>query len=239
VPPQPTPPPHRRAAPPRPAKARGRTCSCRLVKAGRRHVKRCTTRSAKRKAGATTKKSAPATRPASSTTAPSAGGPGPNPPAPIGPCANADLLPGQGTVDQLRDATVCLVNQERAKAGLGALGTVSSMQTAADRYSLRMVVERFFDHVAPDGSDLLGRLMGVGYVQSGSAYKLGENIGYGTGSLGTPAAMVRAWMASPGHRANILTPDFRNSGVGVAIGIPAPASNTPAGATYTQDFGTL
>ena len=45
---------------------------------------------------------------------------------------------------------------------------------------------------------------------------------------------MRAWMASPGHRANVLRRSFRELGIGIAAGMPTdPAS----GATYTADYG--
>jgi uncharacterized protein YkwD len=46
-------------------------------------------------------------------------------------------------------------------------------------------------------------------------------------------------MASPGHRANILNPEFRSTGVGVSPQAPAPLAGGQAGATYTQDFGVI
>jgi uncharacterized protein YkwD len=45
--------------------------------------------------------------------------------------------------------------------------------------------------------------------------------------------MVRGWMNSAGHRANILAPSFRLIGIGIAKGTPSGS----AGATYATDFG--
>ena len=64
---------------------------------------------------------------------------------------------------------------------------------------------------------------------------LGEDIGWGTYELATPAAIVRAWMESPPHRSIILNRRFREIGVGVAIG--TPTDRTEAGAVYTIDVG--
>ena len=55
-----------------------------------------------------------------------------------------------------------------------------------------------------------------------------------TGDLATAAEIHRAWMDSPGHRANILRPQFREIGIGIALGA---AGAGPDGATYTADFG--
>ena len=53
--------------------------------------------------------------------------------------------------------------------------------------------------------------------------------------LGTPEAIVDAWMNSSGHRANILSRDFREIGVGFSPGTPNGGSAT--GGIYTTDFG--
>ena len=63
---------------------------------------------------------------------------------------------------------------------------------------------------------------------------MGENLAWATGVESTPAGIMRDWMASPGHRANILRRSYRDVGVGVVIGVP---SDGTIGATYTADFG--
>ena len=80
----------------------------------------------------------------------------------------------------------------------------------------------------------------AGYIESEPlGYAIGENIGWGTLSLSTPGAMVGAWMASPDHRANILDPRFRDTGVGVSPQAPQALSAGASGGTYTQDFGVI
>jgi uncharacterized protein YkwD len=80
----------------------------------------------------------------------------------------------------------------------------------------------------------------AGYIFSSHiGYAIGENIAWGTLWLATPKAIVAGWMASPGHRANILDHAFTETGVGVS---PHPISSLArgeSGAIYTQDFGTL
>ena len=66
-------------------------------------------------------------------------------------------------------------------------------------------------------------------------WSLGEDIGWGTGSESTAAAMVRAWMNSPPHRRIILDRGFRDIGVGVASGVPI--AGEAGGATYVIDLG--
>jgi uncharacterized protein YkwD len=74
-------------------------------------------------------------------------------------------------------------------------------------------------------------------MDSISGYNIAENIAAATGSRATPAGAVRLWMRSAGHRANLLDASFRDTGIGVAVGVPALVG-TSRGATYTEDFGT-
>jgi uncharacterized protein YkwD len=128
-------------------------------------------------------------------------------------------------------AVECLVNEQRAAAGLPALAHDRRLARAARRYSSTMVREHFFDHVSPEGSTLGQRAHDAGYAGG----TLGETLGWGEGDLATPSAIVAAWMASPPHHAVLLAGAFRRIGLGVAAGSPAGA---PASATVTADLGT-
>jgi uncharacterized protein YkwD len=151
-------------------------------------------------------------------------------------CADATLKPRSDNLDRVRDATLCLLNAERQKHGLAALVVNHRLSKAAQAYSRKMVRERFFAHVCPEGSTLKSRLRAAKYVnRSVSDYALGENLGWGSGSLSTPRSMVRAWMRSSDHRHSILNDRFRDIGIGIAPG--APASVSGRAATYTTEFG--
>jgi uncharacterized protein YkwD len=151
-------------------------------------------------------------------------------------CSDANLIPASANLDRVAAATLCLVNQERATAGLGALRPDAALAGAAARHAQDMVARNFFDHVNPSGADPLARIRRSGYVRPGAGFTVGENIAAAGGSLATPAAMVKMWMGSPGHRANILDPAYRDTGIGVAPAAPAVLTTGP-GATYTEDFG--
>jgi hypothetical protein len=97
-----------------------------------------------------------------------------------------------------------------------------------------MVAQGFFDHASPDGGTLVERLTGAGYLGDKDAWVVGENIGWGQGTLATARAMVTAWMGSPAHRENLLSGDYTQVGLGLALGTP---SDRAWGATYTTDFG--
>ena len=99
-----------------------------------------------------------------------------------------------------------------------------------------MAFGNYFDHDRPARRHPARRMRAAGYISSSQiGYEVGENIGWGTLWVATPRAMVAAWMASPGHRANILDAHFRDTGVGVSPTRP-PRWRQP-GAIYTQDFG--
>jgi uncharacterized protein YkwD len=150
-------------------------------------------------------------------------------------CAGADVVPAADNVTLVGQATLCLLNQQRAANGIGPLVENAALSTASAGYSQRMVAQGFFDHESPDGGTLVDRLTAVGYLGGDDAWVVGENIGWGQASLASPGSMVAAWMNSPGHRANLLSADFNQVGLGLALGTP---TDPTWGATYTTDFGT-
>ena len=153
-------------------------------------------------------------------------------------CPNADLVPTVDNGPELRTATLCLLNEERASRGLKPLKSSTALRRAAQKHSLLMVRERFFDHVSPNGSTLLNRVKrGTSYLRGALNFTLGENIAWGSGHLATPQQTVETWMNSAPHRRNILNRRFRHVGVGVAMGAPEDGIGDAA-ATYTTDFGT-
>jgi uncharacterized protein YkwD len=161
------------------------------------------------------------------------------PPAPAAaaPCAGADLMPTAQNTAQIRSATRCLINRERRRRGRRALSADGQLTSAAQAYSQHMVDEGFFAHVSPTGSTLLSRIrQTTRYLAKTVSYALGENLAWGSGERATPRETVIAWMASPGHRRNILDRTFRQVGIGIAMGAPTDTQGLPA-ATYTTEFG--
>lgn len=153
-------------------------------------------------------------------------------------CEGAGATPETAPAAVLQQATLCLLNEERSAAGLRPLKAHRKLEKAAVKYSQAMVKQQFFDHVSPDGSTLASRAKRVRYMKGARRWSLGENIAWGTGTRATPASIVDAWMHSPGHKANILDPTFKEIGIGIATGAPvATAASSSPGATYTTDFG--
>lgn len=138
-------------------------------------------------------------------------------------CAGANARVGNASPQVLRDAVVCLINRERAAHHLPALHASRLLNRSAQGWTNAMVSTDQFTH----GVNFASRISATGYVWRAA----GENIATG---YATPRAVVRAWMASPGHCENILNPTYRNVGTGVAAH-PVRGWATGAG-TWTQDF---
>ena len=154
-------------------------------------------------------------------------------------CAGADIQPNAQNIATARSATLCLLNQQRASFGLGRLRAHRQLTVAAQSYAGDMVRGGFFSHVSPSGSTLEQRIrQGTRYLAGALRYQIGENIAWGQGALGKPRAIVAAWMASPGHRANILRGAFREIGIGIAPGAPMAGLAGDPAVTYTNEFGT-
>src|SRR3954451_18484368 len=149
-------------------------------------------------------------------------------------CPGADVEPNAGNLAQVSQATLCLLNDERAAAGLRPLQYSAALTVPSAAYSTKMVTQNFFAHESPDGSTLTSRLTAAGYIDPDGDWFVGENLAWGQGNLATARNIAIAWMNSPGNRHNILEPEFTEVGIGIVPGTPGD----PAwGATYTTDFG--
>ena len=104
---------------------------------------------------------------------------------------------------------VNLVNKERAKYGLSALKSNSSLANVATIKSQDMVNKNYFNHTSPTyGSPFdMMKQFGISYNTAGENIAMGQK---------TPSEVVTAWMNSEGHRKNILSSNFTQIGVGVA-----------------------
>ncbi|QKW54627.1 CAP domain-containing protein [Streptomyces buecherae] len=118
---------------------------------------------------------------------------------------------------------LALVNDERADAGCRPLTANGTLNRVADTYAGVMADTQRLSHTGPDGSTVGDRVTRSGYTWS----SVGENIARGQADA---EAVVDAWMASPGHRANILNCSFRDMGIGVDQGSGGP--------WWTQVFAT-
>ncbi|WP_449515996.1 CAP domain-containing protein [Clostridium sp.] len=111
--------------------------------------------------------------------------------------------------NKLENEVIVLVNQERAKQGLAPLKANSALSNVARTKSEDMRDNNYFSHTSPTyGSPFdMMKKFGITYTAAG------ENIAMGQP---TAASVMEGWMNSPGHKANILSANFTEIGVGVA-----------------------
>ena len=124
-----------------------------------------------------------------------------------------------------------LVNEERSERGLNSLELDDTLVDIAEDHSQSMANNDFFGHKDPtDGSSPLDRIDEGGYEWS----RWGENVAAG---YATPEDVMEGWMKSPGHRSNILNPNFTEIGIGYDF-----LGNDKGSVNYnhywTQVFGT-
>ena len=118
-----------------------------------------------------------------------------------------------------------LTNNERQKSGLRPLTLSAELNNAAQKYSLVLATSGCFDHICgpiPNFADRAGQAGYTGWTA------LAENIAAG---YPTPEAVLNGWMASAGHRANILSPQYAEIGIGMVSG------SGQFGTYWTQEFG--
>ncbi len=127
-----------------------------------------------------------------------------------------------GSVDEAdENAMLVMINAERTSRGLNPLKLNTGARAVARAYSKRMLAEGYFSHIDNDGHTPFDRLR-AGNVSFGAA---GEN-------LALAPSLLRAHdglMNSPGHRANILSKNYRTVGIGII-------DAGPNGLMVTQDF---
>jgi uncharacterized protein YkwD len=121
-----------------------------------------------------------------------------------GRCAGADSP--NGGVRAMR----CLVAATRRGAGLPALRSNRTLARAARLKGARIQACGSFSHT-PCGAPFTAAFRAAGWRRG----TMGENIAFGQAQLGTPRAILNSWMASPGHRANLLRRSFRLQGLAV------------------------
>lgn len=115
------------------------------------------------------------------------------------------------SVDISSQQLLLLTNQKRAEAGVRPLRLNNELIHAAQNKAQYMIAKDFWAHIAPDGTtpwDFIHRA-GYSYVYAG------ENLARG---FTTPQDVVEAWMASPEHRDNMLSPNYKDVGFAMVEG---------------------
>jgi len=100
-----------------------------------------------------------------------------------------------------------LTNIERGRVGVGALTEQGQLTEAARAHAMDLACNLIFSHTGSDGSSPFDRMTRFGY----RFWSAAENIAAGQASA---VAVVQGWMDSPGHRENMLNPNFTEIGIG-------------------------
>lgn len=120
-----------------------------------------------------------------------------------------DPEPDTDEITQFEQEVVRLVNVERANFSYEPLNHNDNLSNIARAKSQDMVDNNYFSHTSPTyGSPFdMMKSFGINYTYAGENIAMGQT---------TPAAVVKSWMNSEGHRKNILNPNFTDLGVGLA-----------------------
>ena len=129
--------------------------------------------------------------------------------------------PRVAPADRLESAVLDELNLVRLEHGLRQLRINPKLTEAADNHSLEMVKAGYFGHESPDGSHFARRIKSFYKPRAGNRrWTVGENLIWSTSRLSARAA-VSAWLASPGHRENLLGPMFREVGISAVRAVGA------------------
>jgi uncharacterized protein YkwD len=155
-------------------------------------------------------------------------------------CPGANAAPTGHNTALVEAATLCLMNELRVAHGMRPLRVNHALTRIASGQASDMVRGHYFADQSLSGQSPLSRIMASRYVAHAAGAHLitAQNIGFGTGPNATPAGIVRAWMLSPPHREIMLTPGYRDAGVGASPSVPSGIASRWLGGTYAVEFGT-
>jgi uncharacterized protein YkwD len=129
-------------------------------------------------------------------------------------------------LDGARAEVLARVNEARKKAGMAPLRSNARLDQAAQHHAEDMLARGYFAHESPEGKTVRERARAAGYDWR----NIGENVAEGQFSVDE---VMDTWLHSPGHRGNLLDPEFKELGVGLALG----RSRGTYRAVWVQAFG--
>jgi len=152
--------------------------------------------------------------------------------APAGACPGADGT--AGPAPEQVNAMRCLIDYARGEHGLRALPSSEALEDSARLKAEAEVRCDEFSHTAC-GDPLTHTFKRAGYINPGYRWKVGENLAYGRGTAASPRGVMAMWLASPPHRANLLSAKWREQGV--ALLPQAVLMGQPGTAVWVSHFG--
>jgi uncharacterized protein YkwD len=151
-------------------------------------------------------------------------------------CPASNATPANASKREILRATLCALNRERSHYGMRALKLNKKLSRAARRHARDMARRNYFSHDTLGGGTFVDRIRREGYLKGAHTWLVGENLGWGSHGYSRPSSIMRMWMNSAGHRANILNASFREIGIGLAYDAPVVDGGKPA-CTYATEFG--
>jgi uncharacterized protein YkwD len=156
------------------------------------------------------------------------------------------LVPTAGSADPrgslspasaVQASLLAQVNALRARHGLSRLRQSSALGAAANGHSVQMARVGYFSHSSANGASFSGRIARYYPARGYRAWAVGENLLWGSPAIGAARAL-RLWLASAAHRANLLSPRWREVGLAAIHSTSAPGVYGGSPVTIvTADFG--
>lgn len=138
----------------------------------------------------------------------------------------------------LESELVRALNRARAEHGLRPLRATPGLRSAARSHSRSMLNTGFFGHASPDGTPFGDRIRRFYTNHGWRTWSVGETLLATEGRETTAASVVSAWLDSPPHRRVVLSPVFRDVGIGAFYTASAPGEYGGISAVVvTADFG--
>jgi uncharacterized protein YkwD len=135
------------------------------------------------------------------------------------PTSNDEATPSRSSrlireIESLEQQCLDEVNRVRRAQRLAPLDFYAGLLPVARQYSRRMAEQHFFSHTDPEGHTVRERVS-----DKDIRWRIvGENLSYSNGYVNPVAASIHGWMESPGHRRNLLDPDYNLTAIGAWIG---------------------
>jgi uncharacterized protein YkwD len=151
-------------------------------------------------------------------------------------CADAGLAPNGHDTPALERATLCLIDRMRARHARRGLRSNRQLGAVAKSQVASMLRWNYFADVRPSGQTPFALVRVTPYRAHTSRISVGQNIAWASGRDATPERIVSEWMASPPHRAIMLSAEYRDAGVAVAPALPSVLGAGRRGAVWAVEF---
>jgi len=134
---------------------------------------------------------------------------------------DAGLGKASAVTATLESQLLSAINQFRTSRGLRPFRFSTQLHAAALRHSREMASNGYFEHASPSGAAFWRRISWYYRIRGYRSWSVGENIEYGQPGLGA-AEVLHDWLASPAHRANVVSTQWRDAAVGATFVTSAP-----------------